>query len=175
MGILVRLFRLPIFRAFSQFGGLQGVIVMVFYQIGHFIFFKLHIPVIRQLCWAIYRLIELFFIRLIFDCEIPAQCHIGKGLHLPHGPKGIVINPYAKIGKNVTIFHYVTLGQNKQPKTAPIIEQDVIIGAGAKLLGNITIARAAKIGANAVVLQNIPSGATAVGIPAQIKSNKIRT
>ncbi|MBC2004945.1 serine O-acetyltransferase [Listeria booriae] len=169
MGILVRLFQLPIFSTFSQYGGLQGVIVMVFYRIGHFIFFKLHVPFLRQLCWIIYRFLELLVIRLIFDCEIPPQCHIGRGLHLPHGPKGIVINPYAKIGNNVTIFHYVTLGQNKQPKTAPTIEHDVVIGTGAKLLGDITIAKAAKIGANAVVLQSIPSGATAVGIPAQIK------
>ncbi|MBC1796857.1 serine O-acetyltransferase [Listeria booriae] len=169
MGMLARLVRLPIFSAFSQFGGLQGIIVVSFYRIGHFIFYKLRVPVMQQICWIIYRLLELLVIRLLFDCEIPAQCHIGKGLRLPHGPKGIVINPYTKIDDNVTIFHYVTLGQNKQPKTAPIIEQGVIIGAGAKLLGDIKIASSAKIGANAVVLQDVPSNSTAVGVPAQIK------
>ena len=82
---------------------------------------------------------------------------------------GVVIGETAEIGDNVTLYHGVTLGGTGKDsgKRHPTIEDDAIIGTGAKVLGPIVIGKGAKIGANAVVLQNVPSGATAVGVRAK--------
>ncbi len=75
----------------------------------------------------------------------------------PHGLYGIIISPYAKIGKNVRIFHQVTIGDDGRDKhNVPTIEDDVCIYAGAKVLGKCTIGKGAKIGANAVVSFDVP-------------------
>ncbi len=101
--------------------------------------------------------------------EIHPGARIGKGLFIDHG-LGVVIGETAIIGNNVLIYHGVTLGGTgkEQGKRHPTIEDDVLIGSGAKILGNITIGKGAKIGANAVVLEDVPAGATVVGIPAKV-------
>jgi serine O-acetyltransferase len=101
----------------------------------------------------------------ISGADIPLSCRIGGGLLMPH-PNGIVLHPSATIGPNCLIFQQVTLGTAVD--LAPQIGGHVDIGAGAKLLGPITVGDHALIGANAVVLADVPSGATAVGIPARI-------
>lgn len=88
---------------------------------------------------------------------------------LPHHLNGIIISHYAKFGKNVTIFQQVTVAQDDQNRSATIGD-NVIIGAGAKIIGNITIGDNVKIGANCVVTKDIPSNVTAVGVPARIVS-----
>ena len=98
----------------------------------------------------------------VSGADIPLNSKIGGGLMMPH-PNGIVIHPEAEIGPNCLIFQQVTVGAGP-----PLIEGHVDIGAGAKILGNINIGAHARIGANAVVLHDVPSGATAVGIPAKI-------
>lgn len=104
---------------------------------------------------------------LVTQCEIHLTCSIGGGLLLPH-PNGIVIHPRVKLGVNCLIFHQVTLGTGGKIPGVPIVGGHVDIGAGAKILGGITIGDHARIGANAVVLCDIPTGATAVGIPARV-------
>ena len=89
---------------------------------------------------------------------------------LPH-PNGVVIHPEARVGVNCMIFQQVTLGtagHGEAKGRAPVVGGHVDIGAGAKILGGVTIGDHAKIGANAVVLCDVPPGATAVGIPARI-------
>ena len=83
--------------------------------------------------------------------------------NLPHGIKGIFISDFSKIGKNCTILQQVTIG-SKMPgdKSAPTIGNNVFIGAGAKIIGNITIGDNVKIGANCVVVENIPANSTVV-------------
>lgn len=106
--------------------------------------------------------------------EIHPKAEIGENLMIIH-PVGIVIGGYCKIGNNVQIQQGVSLGYRRGPVAGdghPIIEDDVIIGAGAKILGPITIGRGAAIGANAVVIDSVPDGSTAVGIPATIITNK---
>lgn len=106
--------------------------------------------------------------------EIHPGAKIGQNLFIDHG-MGIVIGQTAIVGNNVTIFHGVTLGGvggKPNEKRHPTIEDNVLIGTGAKILGNITIGTGAKIGANAVVLKDVPPYATAVGIPAQIIKTK---
>jgi len=101
----------------------------------------------------------------VTGAEIPLGTRIGGGLLLPH-PNGIVIHPDATIGPNCLIFQQVTLagGDNGAPR----IGGHVDIGTGAKILGGVSIGDHSKIGANAVVLNDVPAFATAVGIPARI-------
>lgn len=92
---------------------------------------------------------------------------------LPHGLNGIIISPYAQIGANVSIFQNVTIGDDgKFYKNAPIIGNNVVIGAGAKIIGKVSIGDNAKIGAGAIVVEDVPSGATAVGSKAKIIINQ---
>ena len=105
------------------------------------------------------------FWSVVTGADIPLNCNIGGGLLIPH-PNGIVIHPTAQIGPNCLIFQQVTVGHAGDG--VPTIGGHVDIGAGAKLLGPITIGDHARIGANAVVTIDVPAGATAVGIPAQI-------
>lgn len=101
--------------------------------------------------------------------EIHPGAKIGKNLFIDHG-FGVVIGQTAIIGNDVVIFHGVTLGGvgNKPGKRHPTVEDNVLIGAGAKILGDITIGKNSKIGANAVVLKDVPENCTVVGIPGQI-------
>ena len=97
-------------------------------------------------------------------CELPAQAFIGGGVYIPH-VNGIVISPDARIGSNPTILQQATVGidEFKSTSTAPIIGDNVFIGAGAKIIGPIEIGDNVRIGASAVVTKNIPSNSTVVG------------
>ena len=102
--------------------------------------------------------------------EIHPGATIGEKLFIDHG-MGVVIGETAEVGNNVTIYHGVTLGGiggDKGSKRHPTVKDNVIIGTGAKILGPITIGENSKIGANAVVLKDVPPNSTAVGIPARI-------
>ena len=107
--------------------------------------------------------------------EIHPGAKIGKRLFIDHG-FGVVIGETAIIGDNVTIYHGVTLGGTgkEKGKRHPTIENNVMIGASAKVLGNIVIGENSKIGAGAIVLNDIPKNVTAVGVPAKVvKTNDI--
>jgi serine O-acetyltransferase len=103
---------------------------------------------------------------IVTGADIPLNCRLGGGLLMPH-PNGIVIHPDAEIGPNCLLFQQVTIG-TRGNGGAPRIDGHVDIGAGAKIIGAVAIGRHAKIGANSVVLDDVPAGATAVGIPARI-------
>jgi serine O-acetyltransferase len=99
--------------------------------------------------------------------DIPLNSRIAGGLLLPH-PNGVVVHPQSEIGPNCLLFQQVTLGTVHGSNAVPRLGGNVVVGAGAKLLGGITIGDHALIGANAVVLQDVPAGASAVGVPARI-------
>jgi serine O-acetyltransferase len=101
--------------------------------------------------------------------EIHPGATIGRRVFIDHG-MGVVIGETAEIGDDCTLYHGVTLGGTSWDhiKRHPTLGRGVIIGAGAKVLGNILIGDGAKIGSNAVVVRDVPAGATAVGIPARI-------
>ena len=105
--------------------------------------------------------------------EIHPGAKIGKNLFIDHG-FGVVIGETAVIGDDVTIYHGVTLGGTGKEtgKRHPNIGNKVMIGAGAKVLGNITIGDNVKIGANAVVLNDVENNTTVVGVPAKLKNNR---
>lgn len=98
-------------------------------------------------------------------CVIGRGADFGEGFVLVHS-LGVVINTAVKGGRNVVIEHQVTIGAEKG--ISPVVGNDVFIGAGAKILGGVRIGDGAKIGANAVVLADVPPGATMVGIPARM-------
>lgn len=107
--------------------------------------------------------------RFLTGIEIHPGATIGRRFFIDHG-MGVVIGETAEIGDDCTLYHGVTLGGTswKEGKRHPTLGNGVVIGAGAKILGPITIGDGAKIGSNAVVVKNVPAGATAAGIPARI-------
>jgi serine O-acetyltransferase len=106
--------------------------------------------------------------RWLTGIEIHPGAQIGRKLLIDHG-MGVVIGETAVVGDNVTLYQQVTLGgvSLNPGKRHPTIEDDVVIGAGAAVLGPFTVGRGARIGANAVVLRGVPAGATMVGVPAR--------
>jgi serine acetyltransferase/thymidylate kinase len=100
-------------------------------------------------------------VKVVYNSDI--QCRLPPDVHLPY-PYGIVIHPHAVIGHRVTVMQQATIGdKNRHENVAPIIGDDVYVGAGARVLGDVRIGRGVVIGANAVVTRDIPAGATVVG------------
>lgn len=124
---------------------------------------------LRQLCRYFYVPVLSKFFRLIqmafYGVELGAEIKLGKGVFFVHS-LGIVIGGTAQIGNRVRFMGNNTVGTAKD-NGYPILEDDVEVGCGARILGPVRIGKGAKIGANAVVLQDIPAGAIAVGIPAK--------
>ena len=115
------------------------------------------------------------FSRFLTGIEIHHKAKIGKNLFIDHG-MGVVIGETSEIGDNVTIYHMVTLGgiapsinsnDQRNVKRHPTIENEVVIGSGAQVLGPVTVGCCAKIGANAVITKDVPEKAVMVGIPAK--------
>jgi serine O-acetyltransferase len=115
------------------------------------------------------------FSRFLTGIEIHPNANIGKNLFIDHG-MGVVIGETSDIGDNVTIYHMATLGgiapsinsnDQRNVKRHPTIQDDVVIGSGAQVLGPVTVGRFAKIGANAVITRDVPEKAVMVGIPAK--------
>ena len=115
------------------------------------------------------------FSRFLTGIEIHPKAKIGKNLFIDHG-MGVVIGETSDIGDNVTIYHMATLGgispsinsdNQRETKRHPTLQDNVVIGSGAQVLGPITIGKNAKIGANAVVTKDVPENGVMVGIPAK--------
>ena len=137
-----------------------GVHAILFHRIAHRIW-KI------KLFW-LGRLIS-HISRLLTGIEIHPGAIIGSRFFIDHG-MGVVIGETSIVGDDCTIYHGVTLGGTswKQGKRHPTLENKVVVGAGAKILGPITIGSGAKIGSNAVVVKDVPKNVVAVGIPARI-------
>lgn len=104
------------------------------------------------------------FWSMVTGADIPLNSTIEGGFYIPH-PNGIVVHPATRIGPNCLLFQQVTLGTGPLPGT-PVLGGHVEVGPGAKILGGVRIGDHARIGANAVVLNDVPRGAVAVGVPA---------
>lgn len=135
---------------------------LICHRIAHWLYIKKR--------YFIARLISQIA-RFFTGIEIHPGAVIGKGFFIDHG-NGVVIGETTIIGDNVMIYHQVTLGgtgNEKGIKRHPTVGDNCIIGSGAKLLGNIKIGKNSKIGANAVILKDVPENATVVGIPGLVK------
>ena len=137
-----------------------GVHALILHRLAHFL-------------WSIkLKLIARIFshlARILTGIEIHPGAQIGRRFFIDHG-MGIVIGETAIIGDDCTLYHGVTLGGTtwKKGKRHPTLKDNVVIGAGAKVLGPITLGNNSKVGSNAVVVTDIPNDSTAVGIPAKI-------
>ncbi|MDX2101798.1 MAG: serine O-acetyltransferase [Alphaproteobacteria bacterium] len=118
--------------------------------------------------WRTFGRIASHLGRMLTGIEIHPGARIGRRLFIDHG-MGVVIGETAVIGDDVTIYHGVTLGglSSKPGKRHPDVDDGVVIGAGAQVLGPIRLATGAKVGANSVVLQDVAPGVTVIGAPAQ--------
>ena len=141
------------------------------------------IPVLLcRLAYCLYRcrlgpLAKIFYLLnfFFFGLEIAVRCPIGKGLFFPH-TQGTVIGAWS-IGDNATIFQGVTLGAREvdfsyQESSRPILGDNVTIGSGAKVLGGVTLGAGSRVGANAVVLSDLPSDSVAVAMPATVRAKR---
>ena len=137
-----------------------GVHALIFHRFSHWIWQQ-------RLYWL--ARFSSHIARWLTGIEIHPGATIGHRVFIDHG-MGVVIGETAVIGDDCTLYHGVTLGGTSwsKGKRHPTLESGVVIGAGAKVLGPITVGADAKIGSNAVVVRDIPAGATAVGIPARI-------
>lgn len=113
------------------------------------------------------RLCDLLGI-VLFSAYVPSTATIGRHTKLAYGGLGVVIHHRAAIGCNVMIASGVTIGGRSKHVEVPVIEDDVYIGSGAKILGPIRIGRGSVIGANAVVVDDVPARSVVAGIPAKV-------
>lgn len=148
--------------------GAQGFWVMIVYRFGRWRY-TVKPAILRKLFSLLYK-ISYKFIQIITGIELPCEAEVGDNFIIDHFG-GIVISGYAKFGNNCRIRNGVVVGlKNVSKPIAPQIGDDVDIGAGAKILGPITIGNRVDIGANAVVIKDVPDDSIAVGVPAKIKS-----
>ncbi len=145
---------------FELFFNYPGLWALFFYRISHWFYTK-KLRFIPRFISAI----GMFFTMI----DIHPGATIGRRVFIDHGV-GVVIGETAVVGNDVIIYQQVTLGgvRTSRDKRHPTIGDNVVIGAGAKVLGNINIGNGAKIGANSVVVKDVPMFATAVGIPARV-------
>ncbi|MBM3245056.1 MAG: serine O-acetyltransferase [Candidatus Omnitrophica bacterium] len=138
----------------------QGLQAIISYRFAHFLY-KMHLYFLARYLSQLAR----FFTGI----EIHPGATIGKGLFIDHG-MGVVVGETAVIGDNVLLYQGVTLGGTglEHGKRHPTIGNNVVIGAGAKVLGNITVGDNSYIGANAVVIKDVPPDSTVVGVPGRI-------
>lgn len=137
-----------------------GLHALIMYRLAHRLY-KWNIPFFPRLISHLTRIIT--------GIEIHPAAKIGRRLFIDHG-EGIVIGETTEIGNDVLIYQQVTLGGTgkEKGKRHPTIGNNVIIGAGAKVLGNITIGDNCRVGAGSVVIQNVPEHSTVVGVPGRI-------
>jgi serine O-acetyltransferase len=138
----------------------SGLHAVLFYRVSHQLY-------IRKL-FTLARIVSQFA-RLLTGIEIHPGAKIGKGLFIDHG-SGVVIGETAEIGNNCLIYQGVTLGGTgkERGKRHPTLGNNVMVGAGARVLGPFRVGDNVKIAANAVVLEAVPDNSTAVGVPARI-------
>jgi serine O-acetyltransferase len=146
--------RLEVFLCYS------GLHAVWFYRINHWLW--------NRGFWLLARWLSQVS-RFLTGIEIHPGATIGRRLFIDHG-LGVVIGETAIVGDDVTLYQGVTLGGTgkEHGKRHPTIEDDVVIGGGAKVLGNITVGRNCRIGAGSVVLRNVPENSTVVGVPGHI-------
>ena len=144
----------------------SGLHAIIFYRFCHWLW---------QKKWHVSARFLSQIVRFFTGIEIHPAAKIGSGFFIDHG-MGVVIGETAEIGRNVTLYHGVTLGgttvfdkAGKQvSKRHPTLKDNVVVGAGAQILGPITVGKNVKIGANAVVLTDVEDGQTVVGVPARL-------
>jgi serine O-acetyltransferase len=157
-------------RAHQGDWGAQGFWALVIYRFGRWRY-QVRPALLRKFFSLIYRVLYKM-VQIVTGIELPCEVPIGKNFCIEHSG-GIVVSGFAKFGDNCRIRNGVVVGLSRvSDPCAPVFGNNVDIGAGAKVLGNIRIGNNVCIGANAVVLQDVPDNCIAVGVPATIKRRK---
>lgn len=160
-------------RAHGGRVGAQGFWVMVVYRFGRWRY-GVRSTAVRRLLSGVYHVLYKF-VQILTGVELPCEVKVGRGFVIDHFG-GIVISGYASFGDDCRIRNGVVVGLRRvDEKCAPVIGNNVDIGAGAKLLGPIRVGNNVAIGANAVVLCDVPDDCIAVGVPAVVKRRLART
>lgn len=158
------------FDAHGSSWGSQGFWALVVYRFGRWRYGIKH-RFVRMPFSLLYKVLYKY-IQIVTGIELPCEAVIGRNFIIDHFG-GIVISGYARFGDNCRIRNGVVVGlQRTDDPIAPIIGNNVDIGAGAKILGRITIGNNVAIGANAVVVKDVPDDSVAVGVPAIIKPRR---
>ena len=148
----------------------QGFWIMVVYRFGRWRY-TINNGIVRKPFSLLYKVFDKTA-QILTGIELPCEVPVGRNFRIDHFGD-IIVSGYASFGDNCIIRNGVTVGlKNIEEKAAPKIGNDVNIGTGAKLLGNITIGNNVDIGANAVVISSVPDNSIAVGIPARIIPKK---
>jgi serine acetyltransferase len=147
--------------------------VLLVHRVGHLLDSGSVPSQVRRLLWPIYRVADLVWMKLLAGAELPHTCCIGSGLLLAHGGRGVIVGLNSKIGENVSIYQFATIGaaENRRdawPLPVPTIEDNVRIGTGACVVGQLTIGEGAVVGPLALVTKDVPPGRTATGNPARV-------
>lgn len=145
----------------------SGYHALLAHRLIHYLHTRLKIPVIPRVLSQL--------VRFFTGIEIHPGARIGPGFFIDHG-MGVVIGETTEIGENVTIYQGVTLGGTgvERGKRHPTLGNNVVVGAGAKVLGNILIGNNVKIGAGSVVVHSVPDNSTVVGVPGEILKRDLR-
>ncbi|MBF8807262.1 MAG: serine acetyltransferase [Enterococcus lacertideformus] len=139
-------------------------VMISIYSYGHMVR-KIPNVLIRRILLFPYLLLDTLIIRGLLNSMLPYSLKMGNGIKIWH-PFGIIIHSKSKIGNNVELRHQVTIGKSTAESGLPIIGNNVSIGAGAKILGEIYIGDGSIVGANAVVTKSFPKNSVLVGCPA---------
>ncbi|QDK48438.1 serine acetyltransferase [Limosilactobacillus reuteri] len=136
--------------------GILPKIVVLIYRFGNITFYKIKVPLIKQLLYVIYRIIDFLILKLFLNDDIPAGFQAGWGLKIYH-PYGIIINSAARVGENFVCRAQVTIGNRGEESDngCPVIGDNVSLGIGAKIFGPIEIGDNCFIGASAIVTKNL--------------------
>jgi serine O-acetyltransferase len=154
-------------RAYNGNWAAQGFWVMIVYRFGRWRY-RVRPLILRKLFSVTYKFLYKF-IQIVTGIELPCEVTVGHNFTIDHFG-GIIVSGYATFGDNCRIRNGVTIGLRRlHEKVAPTIGNNVDIGAGAKLLGPINVGDNVIIGANAVVICDVPSNSIAVGVPATVK------
>ena len=154
-------------RAYEGNWAAQGFWVMIVYRFGRWRYQVR--PAILRKCFSFIYKILFKFIQIITGIELPCEVDVGRNFVIDHFG-GVIVSGYAKFGDNCRIRNGVVVGLRRvTEKVAPHIGNNVDIGAGAKLLGPIRVGDNVLIGANAVVISDVPDNSIAIGIPAAVR------
>jgi UDP-3-O-[3-hydroxymyristoyl] glucosamine N-acyltransferase len=128
--------------------------------------------VIAATAAVLYIPLDLIYMKLLIGADIPRHLECGPRLRLAHGGRGVFVHPAAKLGSGITIQQQVTVGIRTPTGAAPVIGDDVLLGVKSSVLGPVTVGAGSRVGAHALVIDNVPPHITVVGVPARPVSTR---
>lgn len=120
---------------------------------------------------SVHTVLDMFWMGAVIGAEFPRAATVGPGIRLPHAGRGVVLHHSTVIGRAATVYHRVTIGVRNGDR-APVLGDRVYVGSGAAIVGRVRVGDGARIGANAVVVADVPAGYTAVGVPATSRPSR---